>query len=167
MNILALDFGGSKTGFAHSNGISGIWDMSIRKDESSGLRLIRFEGKLREIVRSVPTDVIIFEAVTAGVGPKANLGTIKLHSKLQAIVEKFVEETEGLECGSYNLKTIKAFALPGGGKKNKEAMVTAAKKRWPEVDIIDDNMADALWLLELARSHYDFNSGRNSKQDAK
>ena len=31
-------------------------------------------------------------------------------------------------------------------------MVEAARVKWPDVEIVDDNMADALWLLDLAKS---------------
>ena len=150
MNILALDFA-TTTGWAHSNGACGVWDLSIRKDESSGMRLIRFEGKIKEIFNNVGCEVIAFEAVTAGAGPKANFDSIKLQSKLQAIIERFCV-THQCEHVSYNLSTIKKRAIPEKGKKrDKAAMVEAAKKRWPDKDILDDNVADALWILDLAQ----------------
>jgi Holliday junction resolvasome RuvABC endonuclease subunit len=149
-NILALDFA-TVTGWAHTCGESGTWDLNIRKDESNGMRLIRFRGKIREILACQQTDVIAFEAVSAMSGPRVNFNSVKLQCKLQAIIEEIVEDTPGLECVSYNIKEIKAHALPGKGPKNKEAMVNAAKKKFTEVCIIDDNHADALWLLSLAQ----------------
>ena len=154
MRILALDTA-TKTGWAHSNGPSGVWDLSIRKDESSGMRLIRFEGKLNEILATVGIDVIVFEAPTVAQGPKANLDGLKLGTKLQAIIERTCEMIDGLEHKGYNLQTIKSHALsdqPKGSKRDKAAMVAAAKRRWPDVQIIDDNHADALWLLDLAKA---------------
>ncbi len=149
MRILALDMA-TKTGWAHSSGASGVWDLSIRKDESSGMRLIRFETKLREVFAGVGADVIVFETVSVGRSKKANFDGVKLLTKLQAIIERLVETTDDLECCSRHASTIKAHALPAkGAKRNKETMTAAAKQRWPDVEIIDDNHADALWLLDL------------------
>ena len=112
MKILALDFGSAKTGWAHSDGPSGVWDLSIRRDESGGMRLIRFESKLKEIIKGLGIDLIVFEAVTVNRGERANLNSVKLHSKLQAIVERLVARIKGLECCSYNLQEIKKHAIP-------------------------------------------------------
>ncbi len=149
LKILALDFG-TKTGWAHSNGSSGTFDLSIRKDESSGMRLIRFESKLLEVLNGVGIDVIAFEAVTAASGPKINLDGVKLQTKLQAVIERLVVTTKGLECCSFNLSAIKKHAIPEKGKKrDKEAMLAAAREQWPDKDIVDDNEADACFLLSL------------------
>ena len=150
-SILALDFA-TKTGWAFRGKSgelsSGVWDLSIKKDESSGMRLIRFESKLQLFLPLV--EVIAFESVSAGRGPRANFDSVKLQSKLQAMIERLAEKTPGVECVGYNLKSMKAHALPKGVKQNKEEMVKAAKKKWPDVEIMDDNQADALWLLDLA-----------------
>ena len=128
---------------------SGVWDLSVRKDESSGMRLIRFEAKLREFVGMV--DVIVFEQVTVGSGRRANFDSTKLQCKLQAIIEYLVESSPGIEHVGYNPQTIKSHALSGKeGKRDKAAMISAAKERWPEYEIEDDNQADAMWLLDLA-----------------
>lgn len=52
--------------------------------------------------------------------------------------------------------TIKKLAT-GKGNANKDAMIAAAKERWPALDITDDNMADALWVSEcgLVELKYD------------
>lgn len=146
--ILAIDQA-TACGFAHSNSpdLSGVWDLSIRSDESSGMRLVRFESKIREMLTGPGVDVIVFESVTVNSGPKANSNGVKLGAKLQAVIEMLCERVLGLECRGYNLQAIKAYA----GEKTKEGMVAAAKKKWPNVEIIDDNHADALWLCELAK----------------
>ena len=151
MKILAID-PATTTGWAYSNGACGTWDLKIRSDESSGMRLLRFEAKIKEIQEGLGIDVIVFEAVTAGGGPKANFNAIKLQTKLQAIIERFCEETKGVECMSYNLSTIKKHAIPQKGKRRaKEDMVAAAKAKWPDKTIETDDVADALWLLNLAQ----------------
>ena len=152
LSTLALDMA-TKTGWAHSCGVSGVWDFSILKDESGGMRLVRFQGKIKEIYEQVGIDLIVFEGVSAGVGPRANLSVLKLGAKMQAMVEQFAIQN-GIETMGFNLQTIKSFALGNAekGKRNKEAMVAAARKKFLDVEIVDDNQADALWLLELAKT---------------
>jgi hypothetical protein len=153
MKILALDLA-TKTGWAHSDGPHGVFDLRIARDESSGMRLIRFERSLRAILEGPGVDLIAFEAVpvhSSRPGHATNY-SVMLASKLQGIVERLVEETEGLECCSYNMQEIKRHAIPEKGRKrDKEAMVKAAEKRWPSHTIEDDNVADALWILDLAQ----------------
>ena len=154
IRILALDLA-TKTGFAHSCGQSGVWDLSIGRDESSGMRLLRFEGKLNEVYRSVGIDVIAFEAISVSKGVKADINVTKLASKLQAIAERFCE-TNGVEHCSRHYNTIKAHSLPPvvGTKmvRDKAAMFEAAKLKWPGREYADDNEVDALWLLDLVQS---------------
>lgn len=144
--ILALDMA-IKTGWAHSNGASGVWNFSVRDDESSGMRLIRFEAKVHEIAKGCGVDLIVFEQVSVGSGKKSSFPAIKLAAKMQAIIERLSENYD-YECCSVNLQTLKAHALPGQKKRDKAAMLASARKRWPDVDIIDDNQADAMWLLD-------------------
>lgn len=147
---LALDMA-TKTGWAHSNGASGVWDLKIFPDESSGMRLIRFESKIHEIAKGPGIDVICYEAVNVNSGPKANTKAFKLSCHLEAIVKRLAEVYD-YECTSCNLQTLKAYALPGEKKRDKAAMVAAAERRWPQIPIEDDNHADALWLLDWIQS---------------
>jgi Holliday junction resolvasome RuvABC endonuclease subunit len=45
--------------------------------------------------------------------------------------------------------TIKKHAT-GKGNAKKDAMMEAARARWPSVALEDDNHADALWIGDLA-----------------
>lgn len=157
MKILALDLA-TKTGWAHSDGASGYWELKIYPDESQGMRLIRFESKLREVIETVGVMVCVFEAVTVGVNQnqksqaKSNFSGVKLCVELQAIVKRLADlEDSGFECMSVNLNTIKAHALPHAKTRDKEAMQNAARLKWPHINIEDDNQADALWLLDYAQ----------------
>lgn len=156
MKILALDLA-TKTGFAHSCGQSGTWDFSIGRDESSGMRLLRFECKLAEIHRGVGVELIAFEEVSVASGVKANLNAVKLGAKMQAIVERFCNEV-GINHCSRNLNEIKAHAIPPVlGKKtvrDKPAMFEAAKKKWPGREFEDENEVDAAWLLDLVQTEF-------------
>lgn len=152
MKILALDMA-TLTGWAHSCGASGVWDLKIFADESSGMRLIRFEAKIHEIAKTIGIDLIAFESITVSSGVKANLHGVKLGCKLQAIVERLAEVYD-YECKGWNLNEVKSYALPSvAGKKcvrDKDSMLAAARKRWTDREVVDHNEADALWILDLA-----------------
>jgi hypothetical protein len=49
--------------------------------------------------------------------------------------------------------TVKKHAT-GKGNSNKDAMVEAARSKWPDIDIKDDNQADALWIWDWAQNEY-------------
>lgn len=147
LRILALD-PATKCGWAHSSGASGTWDLSVKADESSGMRLIRLQAKLLEIKKTVGVDLVVFEA-------SRNLqygNAVRVAAQIQGVVE-LVCTNECIEYRGYSASEIKKHATGSGGAK-KDKMIEAAKKKWPKVEIVDDNHADALWLLDLATSQY-------------
>ncbi len=145
MNVLALDLG-RKCGWAHSGGMSGVWDLSIKPDESSGMRLVRLRAKLETVYNALGVHLLVFEAAR-------NLrfgNAVRSNAEFQAVVKLWAHD-RGVEYKGYSPKQIKKFAT-GKGTASKTAMLAAAKTKWPDLEIIDDNHADALWLLELAKS---------------
>jgi len=86
MNILALD-PATKCGWAHSSGASGTWDLSVRRDESGGMRLLRLRSKL---MSTVPLDLVVFEAAR-NAGPKMQ-GALVVQASLQAIITLWCED---------------------------------------------------------------------------
>ena len=56
---------------------------------------------------------------------------------------------KGIEYKGVGVGTIKKHAT-GNGHAKKDAMILAATLKWPDINIIDDNHADALWLLDYA-----------------
>lgn len=151
MRILSLD-PATKCGFAYSQsggGIaSGTWDLSTRRDESTGMKLLRFEAKLREIL-TYGVDLIVFEAARHA-APKMQ-GSLLHQTKLQAIIERLGEETNTKYRG-YSPSEIKKFAT-GRGNAGKLDVMQAMRARFGYVGN-DNNEADALALLHLARSEY-------------
>lgn len=141
MNILAID-PSTHCGFAHSCGASGTWDLSVRRDESAGMRLIRFRSKFVEALRGV--DLVVFEAARHA-APKMQ-GPLVVQAEIQGVL-KVVCEERGMQYRGYSPAEIKKHAT-GKGNASKDAVLEAARNRWPHV--ADDNEADALWLLDLA-----------------
>lgn len=149
MKILALD-PSTHCGFAHSSGPCGTFDLSIRRDESKGMRFIRLVGKLNDILRAVGVDVLVYEAARHA-GMKM-IGALVVQAELQGVIVHWCEENK-LEYRGYSPSEIKKHAT-GSGNANKELMLRSAIHRWPDKDIPDDNTADALWLLDLATHQY-------------
>jgi Holliday junction resolvasome RuvABC endonuclease subunit len=144
MRILAID-PASILGWAISNEIYGTWDLTTRKDESMGMKLLRLEAKLKE-VNAYKIDLIVYER-PAGM----NTNPIIHQSKLIAIIERFCEEN-GIQYRGYSATEIKKFGT-GNGKSGKPLMIEFAQKRYGYTGN-NDNEADALHLLNLAQSEY-------------
>jgi Holliday junction resolvasome RuvABC endonuclease subunit len=127
---------------------SGMWDLSIRRDESAGMRLIRLRSKLAEIHASNPVTLLVYEAARHA-APKMQ-GALVVQATLQSVIIMWCEDN-GVEYRGYSPSEIKKRAT-GKGNANKQAVVDAAVQRgWAPRD---DNEADALWLLDLAAEQY-------------
>lgn len=147
MRILAVD-PATRCGWAHSSGPSGVWDLRVRSDESNGMRLLRLQSKLEEVRTTSGVDLVVFEA-------SRNLRyghAVRVVTQLQGVIELWCQSHD-IPYRGYSPAEIKRFAV-GRGKADKKEMVAAARARWPEYEIIDDNQADALWVLELAKHEY-------------
>lgn len=148
MKILAID-PATKTGWAFSDGPCGVWDLRVKRDESAGMRLIRLRSKLAEFSKA-GVDLLVFEAAR-NVGPGMQ-GALVVQAELQGVIKTWCEDG-GVAYRGYSPTEIKKHAT-GKGNAGKAVMVEAAKLRWPDKDICDDNVADALWLLDLATEEY-------------
>jgi Holliday junction resolvasome RuvABC endonuclease subunit len=146
MKILSLDVS-SHCGWAISNKIYGVWELTPKRDESGGMRLLRFKAKLQEVVNLEKIQLVVFER-SSGI----HKGAIIVQSELHGVLKIFCEEN-GIEHKAYSAKEIKKFAT-GKGNANKEKMILAAKEKLG-YNGDNDNEADALWILELAKR--DFN----------
>jgi Holliday junction resolvasome RuvABC endonuclease subunit len=143
MVILSLDIA-SETGWAISNEEYGTWMFKTMKDESMGMKLIRFKAKLNEFYSINPFDIVVYER-PAG----RHTHAIIHQSKLIAILESFCVEN-GIEYKAYSASHIKKFAT-GKGNAGKQLMVDYAKIKYG-YDGKNDNEADALHLLNLFKS---------------
>lgn len=152
MEILALDVA-TKMGWAHSTGQSGVWDFSIKRDESGGLRLMRFRAKLEEIEALGGVDLVAFEAARHAM--PGMQGALVAQSELQGVLKEWCQ-SKNIDFKGYSPTAIKKHALSDvkGKKRTKQKMVQAAENKWPHLKIIDDNHADALWLLDLVMQEY-------------
>lgn len=149
MKILALD-AATKCGWAFVDGDgnieSGRWDFSLQKGELSGTRFVRFMGKIQLIHDLVDgLDVIAYERPVSCRGNAQRvlgglLAVTELWTSVNNVKLEMVTPTE-----------VKSYAT-GNGNANKIAMTNAANRQWPEIDIMTNDQADALWILDLVRN---------------
>lgn len=143
MKVLSLDIA-SETGWAISNDLYGTWLFKTLKDESMGMKLLRFRSKLEEVQAYNNFDVIIYER------PAGRHAHAIIHqSKLIAMLESFCVEN-AIEYKAYSASHIKKFAT-GKGNANKQLMIDYAKEKYNYMGD-NDNEADALHLLNLFKS---------------
>jgi Holliday junction resolvasome RuvABC endonuclease subunit len=144
MNILALDVA-TKTGYC-TQYASGVWDFTTKRDESKGMKLIRFTAKLTCVCRLENINLIVFER-SAG----RHKASIIVQSELHGALKLFCEQN-GIEYRAYSAKEIKV-AGAGKGNASKQMMIDAAKeKHGMKGD--SDNEADAIHLYHLAKKDY-------------
>lgn len=143
MKILAIDQA-SNCGWAISRELYGTWDLKTKKDESQGMKLLRFRAKLKEICKLEKINLIVYERV-AGI----HKSSIIHAAKLVAIIESFCEENN-LQYKAYSATEIKKWAT-GRGNAKKDLMIKMAKEKLGYQGD-NDNEADALWILELAKN---------------
>lgn len=144
MNVLAID-PGTKCGWALSSGgqilASGVWNLKGGRYEGGGMRFVRIRNYLNEVHREQPLNRVVFEEVRRHLGTDA----AHIYGGIVAVITAFCEENEipyeGIPVG-----TVKKFAT-GKGNANKEAMMEAARRKWPNEILKDDNHADALFIL--------------------
>lgn len=145
MKLLAID-PATNCGWAHSAGPYGTWDLSVRRDESGGMRLVRLQGKLNEMCDTMGVEIVVFEAAR-NCAPRMQ-GALVVQAELQATIKLWCE-THSVQYRGYSPTEIKKHAT-GKGNANKAAMLKAAREQWPDFKG-DDNAADARWLLQMAQ----------------
>ena len=143
MIVLALDLG-TNCGWARGSGStvleSGVLRLKTSAHDRPGERWVRFRRELQRLLQGV--DVVAYELVRRHDGVAA----AHVYGGLQAIVEMLCEG-QGRALRTVEVAHVKRHAT-GKGNVGKEAMVEAARRRgWTP---IDDNEADALWILDWA-----------------
>jgi Holliday junction resolvasome RuvABC endonuclease subunit len=110
------------------------------------LRLVRFRDLLHVTLRACACDLIAYEDAAFG---SPNPSTQAMHNELRGIIKLVAAEAGGKATVGYTPTAIKKFAT-GDGRAKKPAMIAAYARHYPQQQIIDDNHADALWLLRFA-----------------
>lgn len=142
LNILAID-PATHCGWAVSTRIYGVWDLSTKRDEGGGMRLLIFRSKLTEVIKHAFINLVVFERPGG-----FHKGAMIVQSEIQGMI-KVVCEDCCLPYRAYSSGEIKKFAT-GKGNAGKPKMIEAAQQKLGYTGK-NDNEADALWLLKLAQ----------------
>jgi Holliday junction resolvasome RuvABC endonuclease subunit len=151
VNILALDLG-SRTGWAlqvKGRVESGVQLFDVRRGESPGMRYLRFTRWLAEMTRAEENITLIaYEMPIPATKRYSSAASREIASGLATRVQERCAKL-GIEHVSVYPSTLKKFAT-GRGNAQKTDMHAAAVKKFGYVDL-DDNEADALWVLAWAQ----------------
>ena len=145
LRILAIDTA-THCGWAVSLTVYGVWDLTPKRDESAGMRLIRLRSKIHEVLDAEHINLVVFERPGG-----QHKGAIIVQSELQGQI-KVVCEDRAIEYRAYSSHEIKKFAT-GKGNCGKPAMIAAAREKYSYPGN-NDNEADSLHLLMLAKHDY-------------
>lgn len=147
MNILAIDLG-TKSGYAHTLGQSGIWNLKPLSCQSAGQLYVNLLLKLDDLVTITPTDVVVYEEVKAHRAVDAAHVFGGLEATLQAFCINNNIQYRGVAVSTIQKHATGRGMAPKGQKK--KLMKDAAILKFKGTNVIDDNHADALWLLDYA-----------------
>jgi Holliday junction resolvasome RuvABC endonuclease subunit len=155
MRVLGLDCA-TRLGWAYWDGKrreSGVQLFDLKPGDSPGMRWVRFNTWMSEWFlsnRLQPNDLIVYEQT---------LGRFATSQSQVQIAAGFVTRVQEwasvqrCEHSAIHVGTLKKF-VTGRGNANKELMTATVEQRWtPGRACIDDNEADAIALLEYARTN--------------
>lgn len=150
--ILALDLA-TKTGWALQDRTgaiaSGMQEFALKRGESKGMRFLRFRKWLREMLalgeigKEFSEDmpgVIVFEQAH-------HRGGFSTELCVGLVTDTLAEAARsGIEHMPVHTGSLKKWAT-GKGNSGKSVMIARAAELFPDIEIVDDNHADALLLL--------------------
>jgi len=148
MNILALDCG-TKAGWASlvdGRIESGVQDFSLKRGESKGIRFLRFNTWLNDILDLTKPHIVVYEMAHLRGGHATEI-LVGMTTR----IEEFCE-SKNIEYSSIHSAMLKKFST-GSGKASKEDMMKAAALKFGRA-IDSDDEADALLILEWARQEF-------------
>lgn len=157
LRILSLDLA-TNTGFACVEGdtivTSGTVNFSVKRGESPGMLFVRFRVWLSEMIDATKPDIVGYE-LPHHRGGAATRVLVGMCTHLEGVCAARNIEYTGIHSAS-----IKKHAV-NKGKAGKEVMIQKAKEAWPNIPIINNDHADALWIASYVYSN--FSTYGNSK----
>lgn len=146
--ILGLDLG-THTGWAaiypDDHVESGVQHFELARGDSPGMRWLRFNAWLDEVLRLTHPDLVVYEQAHHRGGAATEIA-IGFATRVQEACAEW-----GIEHTTVHSATLKKFAT-GSGRAGKPEMIEAAETRWG-MQLTDDE-ADARWVAEWARIEY-------------
>lgn len=126
---------------------SGTWNLKGGRFEGGGMRFVRLRRYLMDLFTLFQPTLVVFEEVHGHKGTDA----AHIYGGIVAVITEECE-SRGIPYKGVPVQTAKKLAT-GKGNANKEAMMAAAKAKWPGW-AGDDNEADARWIATVAQSEH-------------
>jgi len=154
MNILALDLA-KQVGYAQyiklSDDItSGSKSFAPLRGQSVMALFGKWSDWIRVQIGSHKFDCVAFELIDWNIREQA---WREMYLGMIAIIQAECHNNH-FDCKGYSVRDIK-LAATGQAKAQKGEMVRTARLMWPDQQIIDDNQADALWVLYVCMRDLD------------
>jgi len=149
IKILALDMA-TKLGWATNVELpcsSGVEIFDTGRGASPGARYFKFVKWLQDMVKDIQPDLIVYEQASQRGGSATEI-LIGFTTHLQSVC--FMKKIEHVAVRADHIK----IHATGKGKAEKEEMMLACASKLGIIPI-DDNHADALWILNYGLHHYD------------
>ena len=122
----------------------GTWDLKPRRHEGGGMRYLRFRQNLKAlVVGSWSVKAVFYEEVRRHMGVDAAHVYGGIVGALGQLCEELAIPYQGI-----TVQAVKRQATGHGGGKltGKELVLAAARRKFPGLEIPDDNAADAIWV---------------------
>lgn len=146
IRIIGID-PAAKCGWAHSGGPCGVWQITSKGDKHPGRRLERFRRYLFKVKRDLGIDLIAAEDAAFG----SRVRSVQaLHDELKGILKLCAAEWE-IPILLLKPTSIKKW-LTGNGRADKQQMILAVRTLFG-VETSDDNLADAVAIMEMAKGN--------------
>ncbi len=123
---------------------SGVWSLSESRHEGGGMKFLRLDRYLVEVLDGHRPMAVAYEEVRRHAGVDA----AHIYGGIIAAIARLCEE-RSIPFQGQPVGTVKKLAT-GKGNADKDAMIAAANARW-SITVVDDNEADALWVAETLR----------------
>lgn len=131
---------------------SGVWNLSPGRHEGGGMRFVRLDRYLRELLKASPEPLVGYEEVRRHLGTDA----AQIYGGIVATITRVCEEF-GVPYRGVPVATVKRTAT-GKGNAHKDDMVATAMAHWYlsgngryEQGSPAEDEADALWVAEALR----------------
>lgn len=133
---------------------SGVFNCSLRSNESKGMKFIKFRAYLKQIIEDDDINLVVYEKPGG-----RHFNGIRSHANFEGVLLQLCEDMN-IEYRDYSATEIKKYAKekyievthsPVKGHMNKDKMMQHALVIYDR-EFIDDNHVDAYFLYELAKS---------------
>ena len=151
MRIIGID-PGTKCGWAlidNGNRVaSGVWNLKGGRHEGGGMRYLRARKYFQTLLSMGNIDAVAYEEVRRHQGVDAAHIYGGIVGQITAVCEDLQIPFKAIPVG-----TAKTTAS-GKGNASKTVMVSTANAKW-NIEVEDDNEADALWMAQTLHDALD------------